>query len=252
MDLGFGSANQLVGQATASALLQSAHQQEVALDTELDQYDSLLQNDDALDALRERRLASMRAHQQQRNKWKDLGHGTYEELTGVDTAKAFFDQTKASDRLVVHFYRPSTRYCDVYHNHLMTIAKEHLETKFLKLNVESTNDGNQGLQYLIDKLGITVMPTVLLIKNRKAVHHLRGFDASVGGTPDFPTVLLKHVLAGFDMLTMNDMEIDQMDEAEEWLLDQQQGGGRGVNGIKIETVRRGLYDKQREETNAGE
>jgi thiol-disulfide isomerase/thioredoxin len=242
MDLGFGNANQLVGQATASALLQSTKLQEAALDSELDQYDSLLQDDDALDLLREKRLRAMQQQQKQRNAWKDLGHGTYEELEGSDTAKAFFDATKKSDRLVVHFYRPSTMYCDIYHKHLNEIAKEHFETKFMKLNVESSNEGNEGLTYLVDKLGITVMPTVVLIQKRKVLHHLRGFD-DMGGYEDFPTVLLKHVLSQFDMLTMNDIEMDQMEEAEEWMLEQQEGGGRGVNGIKIETVRRGFYDK---------
>lgn len=243
MDLGFGDANQLVGQATANALLQTAKQQEASLDNQLDQWDALLEDDDALDLLREKRLKALKNLQKQRNVWKDMGHGTYEELQGADTAKAFFEAAKKSERLIVHFYRPSTRYCEIYHKHLNDIAKEHLETKFLKLNVESSNEGNQGLAYLVEKLGIQVMPTVVLIHKRKAVHHLRGFD-DVGGYEDFPTVLLKHVLSQFDLLTMSEVEMDQMEEAEEWLQEQQAGGGRGVNGIKIETVRRGIYDKE--------
>ena len=46
--------------------------QEAALDAELDQYDTLLQDDDALERFRERRKLEWREQQQQRQKWKEL------------------------------------------------------------------------------------------------------------------------------------------------------------------------------------
>ena len=235
MDLGFGSANQLVGQAATSALATLAQVQEAALDQELDQYDALLNDDDALDLLRERRLRELKLNQQQRNTWKDHGHGEYSELGGIDLAKAFFEATKQSERLVVHFYRPSTRYCDIFHKHMTAIAETHLETRFLKINVESSQEGNQGLQYLIDKLNVHVMPTIVLIHKRKQVHHFRGFD-DLGGHEDFSTNLLKHVLAAYDVLTLTSSEMDHFED-QEWL---QEDGG--VNSIKLQTIRRGMYN----------
>jgi len=239
MDLGFGNANQIVGQATTSALAQIAKVQEAALDTELSQYDDLLNDDDALDLLRERRLRELKLSQQKKNQWKDQGHGVYEDLIGDDIAKAFFKVAKQSERLVVHFYRPSTRYCEIFHKHLQDIAEQHLETKFLKINVESTQEGNQGLQYLIEKLGIQVMPTVILIKKRKQVHQFRGFD-DLGGSEDFSTLLLKHVLAAHDVLTLSSIEMDQFEE-HDW---SQEDGG--VNSIKMQTIRRGYYEEEQE------
>lgn len=239
MDLGFGNANQVVGQVASSALATMAQAQEAALDHELDQYDALLNDDDALDRLRERRLRELKQTQQQRNVWKDQGHGVYSELVGTDTAKAFFDVTKQSERLVVHFYRPSTRYCDIFHKHLAAIAETHWETRFIKINVESSQEGNKGLQYLIDKLHIHVMPTVVLIHKRKQVHQFRGFD-DLGGHEDFSTNLLKHVLAAYDVLTLTSSEMDQFED-QEWL---QEDGG--VNSIKLQTIRRGIYDAEEE------
>jgi hypothetical protein len=216
--------------------------QEAALDAELDQYDALLQDDDALERLRERRKLEWKEQQQQRQRWKEYGHGTYSELTGdstSDVAKAFFEASKQSDRFIVHFYRPTTSpYCDVFHKHLTTLAENHWETRFVKINVESTREGNQGLQYLIDKLQIRIMPTVVLIHKRRQVHQLRGFD-ELGGHENFSTTLLAHVLAAYEVLTLKSHEMDQLDEASDEL--EQIDGG--VNRIKLnKAIRRGIYE----------
>lgn len=214
MDLGFGNANQVVGAATANAILQTAKVQETLIDNAVDQYDALLEDDDALDLLRERRLKQLQQNQQQRNKWKDQGHGEYSELaeSDCDVAKAFFNATKQSERMVVHFHRPTTLLCNVFHKHLTDIAAQHLETKFIKINVESAErDGNQGIIYLVDKLGITCMPTVVLVLNRKVVYQLRGCS-DLGESEDFPPTLLKQVMAAHGVLNLSDFEMDQMDD----------------------------------------
>jgi hypothetical protein len=112
--------------------------------------------------------------------WKVRGHGTYEEIDEEDAARAFFQLSKDHERLVVHFYRIiNSPDSETMHNHLEKIAKQHLETKFVKLNIE--NDMNnckriESLSYLKEKLGLRVIPTVALIKDRKQVHHLLGFE----------------------------------------------------------------------------
>lgn len=229
MDLGFGNANQAVGNATAQALLQTAKAQEAALDQELSKYDDLLNDDDALDMLRERRLQQMKLKQKQRQEYQLKGHGTYDDIAaspqGGDIAKAFFEMAKESERCVVHFYRPTTRYCEVFHKHLAQIAQEHVETKFVKVNVEPVTD-HKGLQYLVEKLGIQVMPTVVLIKKRQAVHHIRGFD-DLGGSENFSTMRLKQLLTAHGVLQMTESELDlQGDEDEEEELNHRHRGFR--------------------------
>lgn len=232
MDLGFGDANQIIGQKLTQTMDATTRAQEAALDDELDKYDELLQDEDALELLRERRLEQLKKSQSQFHAWRDLGHGVYSELDSSDVAKAFFEAAKQSERLVVHFYRPTTRYCDVYHKHLEILAQQHLETKFVKINVD--RDGSTGVAYLVEKLGIHIMPTVLCVKNRKAVHHVRGLS-EVGGE-DCETVMLAYILALHGVLTLREEE--EMDEEE--LFDKISAG---VNAIHISrpTVREGHY-----------
>jgi thioredoxin-like negative regulator of GroEL len=229
MDLGFGGSNQEVGSAAANVLLQNAVAQERAMESEMRAYDSLLQDDDALNALRSRRIQEMQDRQNKMRKWKSLGHGVYTELGGgsvqvsVDIAKAFFEASKESDRLVVHFYRPTTRLCDVMHAHLEKLAASHLETKFAKINVSTAEEGG-GAAYLVEKLGIVILPTVLIVRNRQAVHHIRGFD-ELGATPDFSTGVLARLLGQHDGVQVTEQEENEEDE--EGL------EPRGINAVRI-------------------
>lgn len=148
MDLGFGSQNQTVGSVAANALLQGAKAQEETVEAELARYDRLLENDEGLEDLRRQRIAQMQKKHSQQKKWRDLGHGSYEELGGGhdarDVAREFFQTSKESERLVVHFYRPTTRFCDVFHAHLGKLAPKHVETKFVKINVEDCDHQGGG------------------------------------------------------------------------------------------------------------
>ena len=171
----------------------------------------------------------MKKQYQQKQKYRELGHGTYTELgsgstqDSRDIAKDFFQTSKESERIVFHFYRPSTRYCDVFHAHLAKLAEKHLETKFVKVNVEGCdNNEGSGASFLVERLGIVVMPTLVLVKNRKAFHHMRGFD-ELGGTEDFSTNMLAHVLGAHGVTDVRDDE--EMDE--EFLKE------RGINTIHL-------------------
>ncbi len=197
MDLGFGETNQVVGNVAVKALLQSAKAQEEVLDAEMAQYDNLLDDDDALEQLRARRLAQLKKAQEQRQTWKSNGHGAYSELGGSldarDVGREFFEASKRSERMVVHFYRPSTRLCDFFHAHLEKLAHKHLETRFVKVNVENCDKEGGGAAFLVERLRVVVMPTLVLIKDRQTVHQIRGFD-ELGGTENFDTDALALLL----------------------------------------------------------
>jgi thiol-disulfide isomerase/thioredoxin len=202
----------LVGKAAAV--------QEKAVDEELNRYDYLLQDDQALDALRAKRLQEMKhaAHQQQA--YLAAGHGSYKELAasqqdGRDMCQSFFEATKASENLVVHFYRPTTAYCDVFHKLLDQLAKNHLETMFLRINVQDNE--TKAVSFLVERLNVRVMPTLVLIQKREMVHQIRGFDefAAGGNNPEALTAReLARVLRQHGVITWNDR-----DEEEESLAD---------------------------------
>jgi len=225
--------------AAASSLLEATcHAQENALEDEIGRYDALLLDDDgALDALRERRLQQLKQRQRRQQEWKQAGHGEYVDLgsrSGGDVAKSFFEAARRSQRLVVHFYRPTTQSCDVFHGHLAALARNHLETRFVKVDVDgvdgsSGNDRDSGTAYLVEKLGIVVMPTLLLVENRKAKHHVRGFD-ELGGTTEFETEDLEQLLAMHGMLTPRDGDAE-MDPEE--FMDRMRSKQRAATGTKI-------------------
>jgi hypothetical protein len=245
MDLGFGGRNQEIGEATAKALLCGAAQQEQTIEAELAQYDRLIDDEDALEQLRLKRIEQMKKQHLMQKQYKALGHGTYEELGGgsmngntSDIAKQFFQAAKESDRMIVHFYRPTTRYCDVFHAHLSKLAAKHPETRFLKINVEGCDQENgNGASFLVERLGVVVMPTVVLVKDRKAFHHIRGFD-ELGGTEDFSTNTLAYVLGTHGVTDLRDDE-----EISEEILQ-----SRGVNSVRVSKkgAKKGYYDEDDE------
>ncbi len=264
MDLGFGNTNQAIGNTAATQILRATEAQEAAIASEISRYDALLEsNDTDLEKLREKRLAQLKSAAQQKSKWLENGHGVYTDLpTGQhsgDIAKAFFDATKKSNRLVIHFHRPTTRQCDVFHAALDKLASRHPETKFLKINVEGCDDVREsgsgvGAKYLVEKLGIVVMPTLLIVVDRKAHHQLRGFD-ELGGSSDFTVNELAYVLGGHGALTRKDEE-----EVEPSFIsgESSSGGTRGIEGVNSlrmrfggdyggRGVRRGGYDEDFDE-----
>jgi hypothetical protein len=237
MDLGFGNSNQRVGSTAASVLLKVAQVQESTVDDQLDQFDDLLNDEEALSKFRANRLQELQQKHSQEKQWRAAGHGSYEELAvsrqdSRDAAQEFFRVTKESDRVVVHFYRPSTALSDVFHKHLQQIAHNHLESRFVRINVEDCDkEDGKGASYLVEKLGIIVMPTLVLIHKRKAVHHVRGFD-ELGGTPDFPTSALVRLLVAHNVLHKEEEEYDNEDEHNESSYNSKRIGG--VNSIRIQ------------------
>jgi len=151
------------------------------LDEEIAALDRL--DEDDLEALRERRLQQMKKMAEKRNRWISLGHGEY---TEIPSEKDFFSAVKASDRVVCHFYRENWP-CKVMDKHLNLLAKQHIETRFAKINAEKS-------PFLAEKLKIVVLPTLALIKNAKVDDYVVGFD-QLGGTDEFMTEELEERLA---------------------------------------------------------
>ena len=87
---------------------------------------------------------------------------------------------------MVHFYRPTTRRCEIIDKHMFPLARKHIETKFLRVNAEKA-------PYLTEKLHIWMLPTLVCVKDGKTDHSIVGFD-EMGGRDDFTTEALEAVL----------------------------------------------------------
>lgn len=206
--------------------------QESMIDKEMKELESYTEDD--FEKLREIRKRKMMQAQKEQQKNVLNGHGRYMELSDQ---KEFFDACKASKQLVIHFYRPSTIRCQIVDRHLEALSAKHLETRFLKINAEKC-------PFLIEKLRIIMLPTMLCVKDGKTEHAIIGFD-EMGGTDEFPTEVLALVLSSYDVLKyskeefMDDAGIGQ-DEIEEIEADD-----KGINKMKINrgpAIREGVND----------
>ncbi|VFQ61800.1 unnamed protein product [Cuscuta campestris] len=138
---------------------------------------------DDIEVLRERRLQQMKKMAEKQSRWKSLGHGEYSEIMAE---KDFFSVVKASERVVCHFYRENWP-CKVVDKHMRILAERHMETRFVKIHAEKS-------PFLAEKLKITVLPTIALVKNAKVEDYVVGFD-ELGGKDDFTTEELEERLA---------------------------------------------------------
>lgn len=175
--------------ATAQALVSAGEIIEQSVEAEIDRLDRLMNDEDELERLREKRVEAMKKTAELRQEWLRNGHGTYSELGGEPD---FFQACKQSQRVVCHFFRPTTQRCLIVDRHLTALSAKHVETRFIKLNVERC-------QFLVDRLKIRMLPTVAMFKDAKAVSYLKGFD-ELGGVDDFSTEMLEWRLARSQVL----------------------------------------------------
>ena len=168
-------------------MLEQLEAAEEQLDEEIDRLDKM--GEDELEVVRRKRLESMKAAAKQKEKWRAQGHGEYRELT---EEKEFFKEIKEAPRAVVHFYRPSTWRCEIIDKHLRELSAKHVETKFVRVNAEK-------VPFLVERLKIWMLPTVVLVKAGKTHHSIVGFD-ELGGDDEFTTEQLEDVLVAHGVI----------------------------------------------------
>ncbi|XP_012692696.1 thioredoxin domain-containing protein 9 [Clupea harengus] len=182
-----GYSMDIVAKALEHQVLQSARLVEEQLDAELERLER--PDEDELERLKERRMEALKRAQKQKQEWMAKGHGEYRE---IPSEKDFFSEVKDSKNVVCHFYRDSTFRCKIVDKHLNILAKKHLETKFLKINVEKA-------PFLTERLRIKVIPSMALVKDGKTKDYIVGF-ADLGNTDEFTTEMLEWRLGCSDII----------------------------------------------------
>lgn len=176
-----------LGRIIGDSLLKTLEAAEDALDDEIDRLDRM--DEDDLEKLRRKRLDQMKKNAAQRKDWLAAGHGEYRELP---EEKMFFPEVKKSKRCVVHFARDATFRCKIVDKHLAILAAKHIETKFLRVDAEKA-------PFLVERLRVMMLPTIVLIKDGRTDHAIIGFD-ELGGADDFPTETLESLLLSHEVL----------------------------------------------------
>ncbi|KAI0982561.1 hypothetical protein GJ496_001375 [Pomphorhynchus laevis] len=127
---------------------------EKQLDEALDRADRI--EDKELDRLRKERLAQLKKRHEDRQLWKDRGHGKLNEITKT---LDFFDSARDTSRVVVLFYpahleQESAAYITKL---LETMADRHIESKFLRANISKLDFLKQKLNVADDKCTIAIV-----------------------------------------------------------------------------------------------
>ncbi|KAJ8706911.1 hypothetical protein PYW07_012989 [Mythimna separata] len=168
-------------------LQQVASNMEKQLDSELERLETMDTND--LEAIRQQRIAEMKKRAKSKQEWLANGHGEYSEIDGE---KEFFTVCNKSDNVVCHFYKSDTPRCKIVDMHLKILAKKHVETRFVKLDVERA-------PFLTGRLKIRVIPTIGLVKENKTKDFIVGFT-DLGNRDDFTTEVLEWRIARSEVI----------------------------------------------------
>mmetsp|Transcript_12129 Transcript_12129/g.20124 ORF Transcript_12129/g.20124 Transcript_12129/m.20124 type:complete len:278 (-) Transcript_12129:81-914(-) len=144
-----------------------------------------LENDPALEALREQRLEQLKQQELKLLENKAKGHGQYRTIAQDEFLP---ECTNTSEWVVVHFFHHEFIKCQVMDHHLTIVAHAHAECKFLRIDA-------QKAPFFCGKLQVQTLPTVLVFQNGKAVDRLVGFEG-IADNNEWPTALLQKWLAG--------------------------------------------------------
>uniref|UniRef100_A0A1A8LGX1 Thioredoxin domain containing 9 n=1 Tax=Nothobranchius pienaari TaxID=704102 RepID=A0A1A8LGX1_9TELE len=140
---------------------------EEQVDAQLSQLNEM--DEDELERLKERRLEELKKAQKQKQEWLSKGHGEFREI-------------------------PKIQLSDVrsWTNTWPFWQKKHVETKFIKLDVEKA-------PFLTERLRIKVIPTLALLLNGKTKDYVVGFS-DLGNTDEFSTEMLEWRLGCADVI----------------------------------------------------
>lgn len=155
---------------------------EKQLDNEIERLDAMDSGD--LEAIRQQRIAEMKKRAKQKQEWLANGHGQY---TEIESEKDFFTVCNKSENVVCHFYKSESPRCKIVDMHLKRLAGNHVETRFVKLDVERA-------PFLTGRLKIRVIPTLGLVHENKTKDFVVGFT-DLGNRDDFTTDMLEWRIA---------------------------------------------------------
>jgi thiol-disulfide isomerase/thioredoxin len=168
----------------------------------------------ALEAFRQKRLAELKRDHQQTAEHKAKGHGQVR----IISQDEFLPECTSSKFVVVHFFHKEFARCQIMSHHLKRIAPGHLQCKFVEIDAERA-------PFFVVKLKVQTLPTLIVFKDGQAIDRLVGFEelSSDAKNPDeFPTSRL-----GYWLEKMGAIEYEGPDSDEE----QEGSGNKTLAGI---------------------
>ena len=157
-------------------------------------------DDKELQEMQSKRLADLQKRFALEKQFQRQGHGEYREI-GEDE---FLKEVCGSQWVVVHFYHREFFRCKVVDKHLRIIAPKHLSCKFLHLDAEKA-------PFFVTKLGIQMLPTVIVFKDGIVHDQFSGFD-EMGGKDEFRTEVMEHWFSKAGCVIMKKADVSKLNE----------------------------------------
>ncbi|KAG7360170.1 thioredoxin [Nitzschia inconspicua] len=143
-------------------------------------------DDAALKAFRQKRLAELKREHQQAAEHSANGHGQVR----IISQDEFLPECTSSKYVVVHFFHKEFARCQIMSHHLKRLAPAHWKCKFVEIDAEKA-------PFFVAKLKVQTLPTLIVFKDGKAIDRLVGFEdlSNDSKNPDeFPTSQLGYRL----------------------------------------------------------
>mmetsp|Transcript_3069 Transcript_3069/g.6351 ORF Transcript_3069/g.6351 Transcript_3069/m.6351 type:complete len:214 (-) Transcript_3069:30-671(-) len=161
------------------------------------------EDEEVLASWRRQRMEEMKVETERlRHETENCSHGEYMEISQDE----FLPAVTRSKFVVCHFYHKDFQRCKLMDTHLRTIAPLHPETRFVTINAEKA-------PFFVTKLGIKVLPTLLLFQDGVCYDRVLGFDG-VSTRDVFPTVLLAKKLVALGVMKVRHRE-EEHEESED-------------------------------------
>eukprot|EP00471_Norrisiella_sphaerica_P009646 CAMPEP_0184497338 /NCGR_PEP_ID=MMETSP0113_2-20130426/36223_1 /TAXON_ID=91329 /ORGANISM="Norrisiella sphaerica, Strain BC52" /LENGTH=298 /DNA_ID=CAMNT_0026884391 /DNA_START=21 /DNA_END=917 /DNA_ORIENTATION=- len=141
------------------------------------------EGDDALAAIRNKRISELKMKSKLNEEWLKRGHGKYQEIVEEE----FLPNVTKSKHVLCHFYHKDFERCKIMDKHLQVLARKHLCARFLYINAEKC-------PFFVQKLQIRVLPTVICFVDGVAKDRVVGFE-DLGNSDEFDTEILEERLS---------------------------------------------------------
>lgn len=188
-------------------------------DALLDSLENEAENDPTLVHLREARIQALAADLARAKQQRNEGYGTYPQITDE---KKLMEMTTTTKFCVVHFYKPDFNRCRIMDGHLEVLAPVHLQTRFLRMDVEHA-------PFLVAKLGIKILPCVIAFVDGLSVDRVVGFEGLGYSEDTFKTGDLERRLVECGVVEKvkgiegvgrdkrrEQEEVDEIDDGDDW------------------------------------
>lgn len=146
---------------------------------EHDDFDEFEDDDEFMEQMKQKRLNDLQKKYALEKQFHAQGHGEYREICEEE----FLKEVCQSQWVVVHFHHREFFRCKIVDKHLKILAQKHLACKWLTLDAEKA-------PFFISKLGIRMLPTVIVFKDGVVAEQFSGFD-EMGAKDDFRTEVME-------------------------------------------------------------